>query len=82
MSSGDPDTSRTKSARELAVLVLIAVAIGIIALLALYIGAYFVTGSRTVGGPKEFQGYTYQWQAKLFEPAVRFESFVSSTFAF
>ena len=73
MGIDDPASPRKKSA-ELPMRILIAMVIGLFALLPLYVGAYFVTGSRTVGGPTEFQGYQYEWQANLFEPAVKIES--------
>jgi hypothetical protein len=68
-----PETPHKKSGNWILWL-LSAVVAGMFALMVLYLGAYFTTGSRTTGGPTEFQGYRYKWQAKLFEPAVKIES--------
>ena len=53
---------------------LVMVAILLFALVPLYAVAYLVTGSRTTGGPTEFQGFHHKWQCILFLPAVKIES--------
>jgi hypothetical protein len=44
-----------------------------------YLGAYLLTGCRSIEPTIEGQIYNHEWQADFFRPASRLESFVRGT---
>ena len=42
----------------------------------LYFGAYRALGTRSISVPMDYQVYRHDWQASLFRPASKAESFI------
>ena len=58
------------AAPSLAVLAVVLVTLGA------YLGGYFWLGDRLYGGPAPLRYYRYRWQATLFTPAAKVDSYL------